>query len=86
MGFFKFVFVFLIVLPVAVFMFVILKKLTGEYNAEIKKQRDIKSGKYQRDLERAKYEAQPEYRKNNPQYAAYRRRMEEGIVNRKERE
>ena len=83
MGLIKLIFVLLIVFPVAIFMVILFRKLTSEYNAAIKKERAIKSGKYERDRERMRYEAQPEYRKNNPQYAAYRRRLEE--KNKKER-
>ena len=45
MGFIKLIFVLLIVIPVAVFMIIIFRKLTGEYNAAIRRERNIKSGK-----------------------------------------
>ncbi len=83
MGLIKLIFVLLIVLPVAIFMLVLLRKLTGEYNSTIRKERDIKSGKYERDRERKRFEAQPDYLKNNPQYYEYRKKFEER--NKKER-
>ena len=83
MGFIKLIFVLLIVLPVAIFIFFLYRKLVGEYNEAIRKERNIKSGKYERDRERKRFESQPDYVKNNPQYYEYRRRLDE--KNRKER-
>lgn len=77
MGFLKFVFVVLIIVPVAVFMIYIFRKLTAEYNEAVKKERDIKSGKHKRDQEFARYAQMKDYRRDNPNYDAYRRKMEE---------
>ena len=52
MGLIKLIFVLLIVFPVAIFMVILFRKLTSEYNAAIKKERAIKSGKYERDREK----------------------------------
>lgn len=85
MGFFKFVFALLIIVPVAVIMFIIFRKLIGEYNAAVKAERDIKSGKAERDRELSRYAQLKDYRKDNPGYDAYRRRMEEESKNSRER-
>ena len=77
MGFIKFIFALLIVIPVAVFMIIIFRKLTGEYNAAIRRERNIKSGKYKREKEFDRYAQMKDYRRDNPNYDAYRRRMEE---------
>ncbi|MDO4746191.1 MAG: hypothetical protein Q4B18_06525 [Bacillota bacterium] len=84
MGLFKFILAILIIIPVAILMIYIFRNLTSEYNAVIKKERDIKSGKYKRDQEFARYAQLKDYRKENPNYDAYRRRMEEN--NNKKRE
>ena len=83
MGFIKLIFVLLIVFPVAIFMFFLYRKLVKEYNDAMRKERNIKSGKYERDKERKRFESQPDYVKNNPQYYEYRRRLDE--KNKKER-
>jgi|GEM_PF-2960927 len=83
MGFIKFIFVLLIVIPVAVFMIIIFRKLTGEYNAAIRRERNIKSGKYKREKEFDRYAQMKDYRRDNPNYDAYRRRMEESQYNKK---
>jgi len=77
MGFIKFIFALLIVIPVAIVMIVIFRKLTGEYNAAIRRERNIKSGKYKREQEFNRYAEMKDYRKDNPNYDAYRKRMEE---------
>ena len=82
MGFIKFIFVLLIVIPVAVFMIIVFRKLTGEYNAAIRRERNIKSGKYKREKEFDRYAQMKDYRRDNPNYDAYRRRMEESQYNR----
>ena len=41
MGILEFIFAVLIVIPVALVMLFIFRKLTGEYNAAIKKERDM---------------------------------------------
>lgn len=41
MGVLEFIFAVLIVIPVALVMLFIFRKLTGEYNAAIKKERDM---------------------------------------------
>ena len=81
MWFIKLIFVLLIVVPVVIVMLVIFRKLTGEYNAAIKKEKYIKSGKYKRDKEFARYADLKDYRKDNPNYDAYRRKMEENSCN-----
>ena len=82
MGFIKLVFALLIIVPVAIVMLFIFRKLTGEYNAAIKRERDIRSGKHKRDQEFARYASLKDYRKDNPNYDAYRRKMEEENYNR----
>ena len=82
MWFIKLIFVLLIVVPVALVMFVIFRKLTGEYNKAIKKEKYINSGKYKRDQEFARYAELKDYRKDNPNYDAYRRKMEDSSYNR----
>ena len=82
---FKLVFALLIIVPIAVLMIYIFRKLTGEYNAAIKKERDIKSGKYKRDQEFARFAELKDYRRDNPNYDAYRRRMEENYNRERER-
>ena len=77
MGFIKLIFALLILIPVAIVMIVIFRKLTGEYNAAIRKERNIKSGKHKRDQELKRYAELKDYRRDNPNYDAYRRRMEE---------
>ncbi len=84
MGLFEFVFSLLVIVPVAVVMFIIFRKLTEEYNVAIRKERDMNSGKHKREQEFARYSQMPDYRRDNPPYDAYRRRMEE--KNKKERE
>ena len=78
----KFVFVLLIIVPVAIVMLVVYRRLIGEYNAAIKKERDLKSGKYKRDRELARYAELKDYRKENPNYDAFRRKMEDNSYNR----
>ena len=85
MGFIKLVFVLLILIPVTIFMVVIFRKLTGEYNTAIRRERNIKSGKYNREKEFNRYAEMKDYRRDNPNYDAYRRRMEENKFN-KDRE
>lgn len=77
MGFIKLIFALLILIPVAIVMIVIFRKLTGEYNAAIRRERNIKSGKYKREQEFNRYAELKDYRRDNPNYDAYRRRMEE---------
>lgn len=85
MGFIKFIFVLLILIPVSITMIVIFRKLTGEYNAAIRRERNIKSGKHKREREFDRYAQMKDYRRDNPNYDAYRRRMEESKFN-KDRE
>lgn len=81
MGVLEFIFAVLIIVPVALVMLFIFRKLTGEYNSAIKKERDLRSGKYRRDREFARYAELKDYRKDNPNYDAYRRKMEESSYN-----
>lgn len=81
MGFIKFIFVLLILIPVSITMIVIFRKLTGEYNAAIRRERNIKSGKHKREREFDRYAQMKDYRRDNPNYDAYRRRMEESKFN-----
>lgn len=81
MGFIKLLFVLLIVVPVAILMFFIFRKLTDEYNVAIKRERDIRSGKHKRDQEFARYAQLKDYRRDNPNYDAYRRKIEENNYN-----
>lgn len=82
MGFIKLIFALLILIPVVIVMIVIFRKLTGEYNAAIRRERNIKSGKYKREQEFNRYAEMKDYRRDNPNYDAYRRRMEESQYNR----
>ncbi len=81
MGVLEFIFAVLIVVPVALVMLFIFRNLTGEYNAAIKKERYIRSGKYKRDKEFARYAELKDYRRDNPNYDAYRRKIEEKDYN-----
>lgn len=84
MGLFRFVFEILIIVPVAVVMLIVFRKLIAEYNTAVRKERDIKNGGSKRDEEPAGYASMKDYRRDNPGYDAYRRRMEKN--NKKERE
>ena len=64
MGVLEFIFAVLIIVPVALVMIFIFRKLTGEYNSAIKKERDLRSGKYHRDREFARYAELKDYRKS----------------------
>lgn len=85
MGLIKLVFALLVLIPVAIVMIAIFRKLTGEYNAAVRRERDIKSGKNKREQEINRYAEMKDYRRDNPNYDAYRRRMEESRYN-KDRE
>lgn len=73
MIFIKSLFAILIVIPVAVLMFFLARKLIAEYNAAVKKTREMAND---REVE-AQAEFQKAYRRENPRYDAYRRRMEQ---------
>lgn len=81
MGVLEFIFAVLIIVPVALVMLFIFRNLTKEYNTAIKKERYIRSGKYKRDKEFARYAELKDYRRENPKYDAYRRKMEEKNYN-----
>ena len=81
MGVLEFIFAVLIIVPVALVMLFIFRNLTKEYNTAIKKERYIRSGKYKRDKEFARYAELKDYRRENPKYDAYRRKMEENNYN-----
>lgn len=72
MTFIKFLFVILIVLPIGVVLYFLLRKLVGEYNAAVKKSQEL-------ELRRKEEVQAPEpqdYRRDNPRYDAYRKKME----------
>lgn len=77
MGFLKFVFVILLIVPVVIVMIILFRKLTAEYNNSVRKEHDIRSEKYRKDKEAERYSQMKDYRRDNPAYDAYRRRMEE---------
>ena len=84
MSFFKFVFALLLIVPIAVVMLIIFRKLTAEYNTAVKKEREMKNGEAAKQKEFERYSQMKDYRRDNPAYDAYRRRMEEN--SKKERE
>lgn len=77
MGFFEFIFVILLVIPVAIVMIVLFRKLTAEYNVSMKKEHNVRSGKHRREPEPDAYDRMKDYRRDNPAYDAYKRRLEE---------
>lgn len=76
MGFFEFIFVILLVIPVAVVMIVLFRKLTAEYNVSMKKEHNVRR-KHKRAPEPDVYDRMKDYRRDNPAYDAYKRRLEE---------
>lgn len=83
MGFIEFIFVILIIVPVAVVMLVIFRKLTGEYNAFIREERGITKRSRNKEDQSSSRSELKSYRRDNPQYDAYRRKMESSSFNRK---
>lgn len=72
MTFIKFLFVILIVLPVGVILYFLLQKLVDEYNAAVKKSQEVEA----RRKAEVQEPVQRDYRKENPRYDAYRKKME----------
>lgn len=77
MGFFEFIFVILLVIPVAVVMIVLFRKLTAEYNVSMKKEHNVRSGRHRKSPKPDAYDGMKDYRRDNPAYDAYKRRLEE---------
>lgn len=83
MGFFEFIFVILLVIPVAVVMIVLFRKLTAEYNVSMKKEHNVRSGRHRKTPEPDTYDGMKNYRRDNPAYDAYKRRLEEQNLKRR---
>ncbi len=73
MSFIKFLFVILIVLPIGVVLYFLLRKLVDEYNAAMKKSQELEM----RRKEEVQAPVQRDYRRDNPRYYAYRKKMEQ---------
>lgn len=72
MSFIKFLFVILIVLPVGVVLYFLLRRLVDEYNVAMKKSQELEL----RRKEEVQAPAPRDYRRDNPRYDAYRKKME----------
>lgn len=72
MTFIKFLFAILIVLPVGIILYFLLRKLVDEYNAAVKKSQELEL----RRKEAVQAPAPRDYRRDNPRYDAYRKKME----------